>query len=126
MCAFSCMRIEVSSIESCRTRPLVCHQIGTEKRMAMLLLYSKPWSSTPARHYRTHSCLAEPLRPTAGVGSRTAFHLARMGAKVIMACRSVERGEMARAKMEQELAILRSGTGKTSRAVRAGTLEVQQ
>ncbi|CAN0586204.1 unnamed protein product, partial [Laminaria digitata] len=38
-----------------------------------------------------------------GIGSRTAFHLAQMGAKVIMACRSVERGESARVIMEQEI-----------------------
>eukprot|EP00903_Cladosiphon_okamuranus_P008357 g8037.t1 len=57
-----------------------------------------------------------------GIGSRTAFHLARMGAKVIMACRSVERAEKARAKMQQELANL--GSGKSRTVVRAGTLEV--
>ncbi|CAN0057163.1 unnamed protein product [Ascophyllum nodosum] len=38
-----------------------------------------------------------------GIGCRTALNLARLGAKVIMACRSVERGEEARAKMEAEL-----------------------
>lgn len=65
-------------------------------------------------------------RPSAlaGIGSRTAFHLARMGAKVIMACRSVERGEAARAKLQQELAAT-VGSGKTPSAVRAGTLEVR-
>eukprot|EP00752_Nemacystus_decipiens_P012085 g10715.t1 len=59
-----------------------------------------------------------------GIGSRTAFHLARMGAKVIMACRSVERGEAARAKLQQELATLSSA--KTSSAVLPGTLEVME
>lgn len=39
----------------------------------------------------------------AGIGRRTAFHLARMGAKVIMACRSVQKGEEACTELEQEL-----------------------
>ncbi|CAM9882037.1 unnamed protein product, partial [Hapterophycus canaliculatus] len=38
-----------------------------------------------------------------GIGSRTAFHLAKAGARVIMACRSFERGEEARQKLEKEL-----------------------
>lgn len=38
-----------------------------------------------------------------GIGKRTALHLARMGAKVIMACRSVQKGEDARAELEQEI-----------------------
>lgn len=44
-----------------------------------------------------------PNSSPAGIGNRTALHLARMGAKVIMACRSVQRGEEARAKMEKEI-----------------------
>ena len=43
------------------------------------------------------------LKNNAGIGCRTALNLARLGAKVIMACRSVERGEETRAKMEAEL-----------------------
>lgn len=43
------------------------------------------------------------IRLQTGIGKRTALHLARMGAKVIMACRSVERGEAARINMEEEI-----------------------
>ncbi len=38
-----------------------------------------------------------------GIGKRTAFNLAKMGAKVIMACRSLERGEEARQELEGEM-----------------------
>lgn len=48
-----------------------------------------------------------------------------MGAKVIMACRSIERGEGARTKMEEELAALGAATTQSSSSVvGAGTLEV--
>ncbi|CAN0249928.1 unnamed protein product [Pylaiella littoralis] len=59
-----------------------------------------------------------------GIGARTAFHLARMGAKVVMACRSTERGEAKRTKLEKELAALVAA--KISGAVGAGTLEVME
>ncbi|CAM9996016.1 unnamed protein product [Ascophyllum nodosum] len=61
-----------------------------------------------------------------GIGNRTAFHLARMGAKVIMACRSIERGEAARAKIEEEIrfAWRRRTNPGISGAQAAGTLEV--
>lgn len=38
-----------------------------------------------------------------GIGKRTAFHLARMGGRVIMACRSLERGEKSRQELEEEI-----------------------
>ncbi|CAM9660227.1 unnamed protein product, partial [Hapterophycus canaliculatus] len=63
------------------------------------------------------------LTTLAGIGGRTAFHLARMGAKVIMACRSVERGEKARAKMTKELATFEAGGAPSSG--KQGTLEVK-
>lgn len=45
-----------------------------------------------------------------------------MGAKVVMACRSTERGEAKRTKLEKELAALVAA--KISGVVGAGTLEV--
>lgn len=41
-----------------------------------------------------------------GIGKRTAYNLARMGAKVIMACRSLERGEKARQELEEEMRLV--------------------
>lgn len=64
------------------------------------------------------------LPPPPGIGSRIAFHLARMGAKVIMACRSMDRGEGARTKMTRELSTLAART-TLGGVVRAGTLEVR-
>ncbi|CAN0078684.1 unnamed protein product [Scytosiphon promiscuus] len=73
------------------------------------------------QHYFTDLCFAVPTT-LAGIGGRTAFHLAKMGAKVVMACRSVERGEKARAQMTQELAML--GEERGPEGVKPGMLEV--
>lgn len=43
-----------------------------------------------------------------GIGSRTALHLAKMGATVVMACRSVEKGEEARVALEKEIRLEKS------------------
>ncbi|CAM9656425.1 unnamed protein product, partial [Ectocarpus sp. 12 AP-2014] len=63
-----------------------------------------------------------------GIGNRTAFNLAKAGAKVIMACRSLERGESARQQLEEEMRETLSkveGGGGASGA-RQGTLEVMK
>lgn len=46
---------------------------------------------------------AQRVPPHSGIGKRTAYNLARMGAKVVMACRSLERGEKARQELEEEM-----------------------
>ncbi|CAN0078618.1 unnamed protein product, partial [Scytosiphon promiscuus] len=62
-----------------------------------------------------------------GIGSRTALHLAKAGARVIMACRSLERGEEARQKLEKEMRESPSSVAGTDGCgTGQGTLEVMK
>lgn len=57
----------------------------------------------PANLYGFKTPFTVALIAFAGIGSRTALHLAKMGATVVMACRSVQKGEEARAALEKEM-----------------------
>ncbi|CAB1117181.1 unnamed protein product [Ectocarpus sp. CCAP 1310/34] len=63
-----------------------------------------------------------------GIGNRTAFNLAKAGAKVIMACRSLERGESARQQLEEEMreTLSKVEGGGGAFGTRQGTLEVMK
>ncbi|CAN0283970.1 unnamed protein product [Pylaiella littoralis] len=61
-----------------------------------------------------------------GIGKRTAFNLAQAGAKVIMACRSLERGEKARRDLESEMRESSSSMAGDASVKGRGSLEVME
>jgi NAD(P)-dependent dehydrogenase (short-subunit alcohol dehydrogenase family) len=65
-----------------------------------------------------------------GIGFHTARHLARAGCEVIMACRSVEKGEQAKQQILQRMAVQRAAANVSAEpsaaTLPAGNLEVQQ
>ncbi|CAM9460744.1 unnamed protein product [Sphacelaria rigidula] len=57
-----------------------------------------------------------------GIGCRTALHLANMGATVVMACRSVEKGDATRALLEKEIKCVLQESADNGGPASAGVL----
>ena len=86
--------------------PLLCWAIAWNliSKPFVSIARAMKWIPTPSlKQYDLANKVCIVTGSNTGVGKRTAFHLARMGGSVILACRSKERADSAKTELIKEL-----------------------